>query len=299
MKLASFSIDGRDSFGIVNAEGLIDLGQRLGGRYADLRSLLAAEQGLADAHAFASLSADLSLDSVRFLPVIPQPGKIWCIGVNYADHLEETKISRAAHPTVFMRYPQSQVGHGEHLLLPPEASEFDFEGEVALVIGRGGRRIAVDQAWQHIAGYAPYNDGSLRDWQFHTTQWAPGKNFAATGGFGPWMATSDEVDPNQRPLRLSTRLNGQLVQQSDTSKLIFSIPEIIAYCSTLLPLDPGDVIVTGTPGGVGMARTPKLFMKAGDVVEVEVDGVGTLTNTVRAETVGAEVRTARALPENA
>lgn len=283
MKLASFLNNGRATFGVVLPDGLVDLGKHLGARYPDLRNLLAAEQGLAEARECAQRRPDVGLDSVRFLPVIPQPGKIWCIGVNYADHLEETKIQRAAHPTVFMRYPQSQVGHGESLLLPPEASEFDFEGEVALVIGKGGRRIHPQEAWQHIAGYAPYNDGSLRDWQFHTTQWAPGKNFAATGGFGPWMATADEADPSQRPLVLTTRLNGDVVQHSDTSKLIFSIPEILAYCSTVLPLESGDVIVTGTPGGVGMARTPKLFLKPGDVVEVQVEGVGTLRNTVKAE----------------
>jgi 2-keto-4-pentenoate hydratase/2-oxohepta-3-ene-1,7-dioic acid hydratase in catechol pathway len=283
LKLASFVAAGRATYGVVQPEGIVDLGKRLGSRYPGLRSLLAAEQGLSEARECAKLRPDTRIDAARFLPVIPDPGKIWCIGVNYADHLEETRIQRAAHPTVFMRYAQSQAGHLEDLLLPPEASEFDFEGEVALVIGLGGRRIAPDQAWQHIAGYAAYNDGSLRDWQFHTTQWAPGKNFAATGGFGPWLTTADELDPQAQPLLLTTRLNGEVVQHSDTSKLIFSIPEIVAYCSTLLPLDPGDVIVTGTPGGVGMARSPKLFMKPGDVVEVEVSGVGTLRNTVRAE----------------
>ena len=283
MKLASFITAGRHSYGVVQPEGIVDLHKRLASRYPDLRSLLTVEQGLAEARECAALRPDLRIDDVRFLPVIPDPGKIWCIGVNYADHLAETKIQRAAHPTVFMRYAQSQVGHLQDMVLPLEGSEFDFEGEVALVIGRGGRRIAPQDAWKHIAGYAPYNDGSLRDWQFHTTQWGPGKNFAATGGFGPWMVTADEVDPQVRPLELTTRLNGEVVQHADTSQLIFSIPEIIAYCSTLLPLEGGDVIVTGTPGGVGMARTPKLFMKHGDLVEVEVGGVGTLRNTVRAE----------------
>lgn len=283
LKLASFHVSGRATYGAVQTGGIVDLGKQLGSRYPDLRSLLAANHGIEEARKLSAVPPDVSLDEARFLPVIPNPGKIWCIGVNYADHLEETKIERAAHPTVFMRYAQSQIGHGEAMLLPPEASDFDFEGEVALVIGRGGRRIEPQNAWQHIAGYAAYNDGSLRDWQFHTTQWAPGKNFAATGAFGPWMTTADELDPESQPLQLTTRLNGEVVQHSDTSKLIFSIPEILAYCSTLLPLDPGDVIVTGTPGGVGMARTPKLFMKPGDVVEVEVSGVGTLRNNVRAE----------------
>lgn len=283
MKLASFVSAGRASYGAVRDDGIVDFGPPLGSRYPDLRSLLAAEHGLVEARECAALRPDLRLADVRFLPVIPNPGKIWCIGVNYADHLQETKISRAPHPTVFMRYAQSQVGHEEDMLRPPEATQFDFEGEVAVVIGRGGRRIAPERAWEHVAGYACYNDGSLRDWQFHTTQWGPGKNFAATGAFGPWMTTADELDTKAHALKLTTRLNGQVVQHADTSLLIFSIPELIAYCSTLLPLDPGDVIVTGTPGGVGMAREPKLFMQPGDVVEVEVSGVGTLRNVVRAE----------------
>lgn len=283
MKLASFVSAGRASYGAVRDDGIVDFGPPLGSRYPDLRSLLAAEHGLVEARECAALRPDLRLADVRFLPVIPNPGKIWCIGVNYADHLQETKISRAPHPTVFMRYPQSQVGHEEDMLRPPEATQFDFEGEVAVVIGRGGRRIAPERAWEHVAGYACYNDGSLRDWQFHTTQWGPGKNFAATGAFGPWMTTADELDTKAHALKLTTRLNGKVVQHADTSLLIFSIPELIAYCSTLLPLDPGDVIVTGTPGGVGMAREPKLFMQPGDVVEVEVSGVGTLRNVVRAE----------------
>jgi 2-keto-4-pentenoate hydratase/2-oxohepta-3-ene-1,7-dioic acid hydratase in catechol pathway len=224
---------------------------------------------------------DAALADVQFLPVIPDARKVFCIGVNYADHLEETKIRKSPHPTVFMRYAESQVAHGQPLLHPRESTQFDFEGEVALVIGRGGRRIRPQDAWSHIAGYACYNDGSVRDWQFHTTQWGPGKNFAATGGFGPWMVTADELDVQSSPLQLTTRLNGTVVQQSNTSLMIFPIPELIAYCSTLLPLAPGDVIVTGTPGGVGMARVPQLFLKAGDRVEVEVSGIGVLCNDVR------------------
>lgn len=283
MKLASFIASGQSTYGAVVSDGIVDLGARLATRYPDLRSLLAAAHGLEEARECASARPDVRLEDVRYLPVIPNPGKIYCIGVNYADHLQETKISRAAHPTVFMRYAQSQVGHLEPMLLPSESKQFDFEGEVALVVGRGGRRIAPERAWDHIAGYACYNDGSMRDWQFHTTQWAAGKNFANTGAFGPWMTTADELDLHSRPLTLTTRLNGEVVQHADTSMLIFSIPEIVAYCSAFLPLDPGDVIVTGTPGGVGMARTPQLFMQPGDVVEVEVSGIGTLRNTITAE----------------
>lgn len=284
MRLASFVLDDKATFGAVVDGGMVDLGATLNRRHADLRSLLSADKGLEEARmCIASAPRPIALEDVAYLPVIPNPDKIFCIGVNYADHLEETRIRKAEHPTVFLRYAPSQVGHRQPMLLPRESSQFDFEGEVAIVIGKGGRRIAAADAWQHVAGYSCYNDGSVRDWQFHTTQWAPGKNFACTGAFGPWMTTADELDPVAQPLTLTTRLNGAVVQQSDTSLLIFKIPELIAYCSTFMPLVPGDVIVTGTPGGVGMARTPPLFMQAGDIVEVEVTGIGKLSNTIRAD----------------
>ncbi|VTU30623.1 Ureidoglycolate lyase [Variovorax sp. SRS16] len=284
MKLGSFLIDGRASFGVVTDAGMVDLGARLADRFADLRGLLAAPDGLRQARQHAEGRPEvLPLQSLTYLPVITNPAKIFCIGVNYADHLEETRIRKADHPTVFLRYAESQVGHGQPMLLPRESSQFDFEGEVALIIGKGGRRIAAGDAWAHVAGYSCYNDGSMRDWQFHTTQWGPGKNFAASGAFGPWMTTADELDPATNPLTLTTRLNGTVVQHSDTSLLIFRIPELIAYCSTILPLAAGDVIVTGTPGGVGMARNPPRFLQAGDEIEVEVSGVGTLRNTVEAD----------------
>lgn len=284
MKLGSFRIEGRETFGIViDGDGVIDLGARLVGRHTSLRSLLAAEDWLSIARQAAGGEhvTDFRLADVEYLPVIPHGGKIFCIGVNYADHLEETKIRKAPYPTVFLRYTDSQTGHLQPLLHPRESTQFDFEGEVALIVGLGGRRIAKERAWDHVAGYACYNDGSVRDWQFHTTQWGPGKNFANTGAFGPWMTSADELDPRKVPLKLTTRLNGTVVQQSDTSFLIFGISELIAYCSTLLPLQPGDVIVTGTPGGVGMAREPQLFLKPGDRVEVEVGGIGILTNDVK------------------
>jgi 2-keto-4-pentenoate hydratase/2-oxohepta-3-ene-1,7-dioic acid hydratase in catechol pathway len=285
MKLGSFRIAGRDTFGVFTDGGVVDLGERLGGRCRTLRELLALDDGLALARRTAgqALQVDAALAEVQYLPVVPDARKVFCIGVNYADHLEETRIRKSPYPTVFLRYAESQVAHGQPLLRPRESTQFDFEGEVALVIGRGGRRIRAEDAWSHVAGYACYNDGSVRDWQFHTTQWGPGKNFAATGGFGPWMVTADELDVRARPLQLTTRLNGTVVQQSDTSLMIFPIPELIAYCSTLLPLAPGDVIVTGTPGGVGMARTPQLFLQPGDRVEVEVSGIGVLRNDVQVD----------------
>jgi len=282
MKLGSFRIQGRETFGAVLDGKVIDLGLRLEGRHASLRSFLAEKNWLEVARGIMDdTQPDFALADATCLPVIPSGNKIFCIGVNYADHLEETRIRKATHPTVFLRYAESQTGHLQPLLHPRESTQFDFEGEVALVIGQGGRRIPADRAWDHIAGYACYNDGSVRDWQFHTTQWGPGKNFVSTGAFGPWMTATDEIDPRKTPLTLTTRVNGSVVQQSNTDCLIFGIPELIRYCSTLLPLAPGDVIVTGTPGGVGMAREPQLFLKPGDQVEVEVSGVGTLVNGVQ------------------
>jgi len=281
MKLGSFCIDGRDTYGLVSEDGIIDLGKHFGGRYANLRDLLASPDGMVQVRKCLETSpADVALTDIEYRPVITNPAKIFCIGVNYADHLEETKIQKAEHPTVFLRYAASQIGHQCPLLLPRESSQLDYEGEVALIIGKPGRRIAPGDAWSHIAGYACYNDGSVRDWQFHSTQWGPGKNFAATGAFGPWMTTADELDVRKNPLQLITRVNGEVMQHAETSLMIFSIPELISYCSVMLPLEVGDVIVTGTPGGVGMARTPPRYLRIGDTVEIEVSGVGALSNKV-------------------
>ncbi len=281
MKLGSFRLDGKNSYGIFTERGVIDLGKRLGTKYPDLMSLIAAD-ALGEARALAATNPDAALDSIAYLPVIPNPGKILCIGLNYEEHRKETKREKTDHPSVFARFAESQVGHAQPMLRPRESTMFDYEGEIALVIGRGGRRIAEADAWRHIAGYSCYNDGSVRDWQRHTTQWIPGKNFVATGGFGPWMVTADEIPPGS-VLELTTRLNGQVMQHADTSLLIFPIPRLIAYCSTFAPLAPGDVIVTGTPGGVGMRREPPVWMKDGDTVEVEVSRVGILRNTIAAD----------------
>jgi 2-keto-4-pentenoate hydratase/2-oxohepta-3-ene-1,7-dioic acid hydratase in catechol pathway len=180
---------------------------------------------------------------------------------------------------VFLRVAESQAGHAQAMLCPRESSKFDYEGEIAIVIGKAGRRIAESNAWEHVAGYSCYNEGSVRDWQRHTSQFTAGKNFAATGAFGPWLVTSDEIRPGEE-LTLATRLNGQEMQHATTAMMIFPLPRLIAYCSTFAPLAPGDVIVTGTPGGVGSRRTPPVWMKPGDVVEVEVSRVGVLRNTI-------------------
>lgn len=282
MKLVSFEVSGNPTFGAVVNDGVIDLRIALEGRYADLRSLL-EQDGLAAAQrAIVGRKPDYALADIRFLPVIPNPDKILCAGLNYDEHVQETKKQRTERPTIFMRVAASQVAHDQPILLPPESERLDYEGEIAVVIGKGGRRIREEDAHAHIAGYACYNDGSVRDWQLHTSQWGPGKNFEATGAFGPTLVTADEIGEHE-VLTLETRLNGEVMQRATTDMLIFSIPTLIAYCSSFITLAPGDVIVTGTPGGVGAKRNPPVFMKHGDVVEVEVSKLGVLRNTIRAE----------------
>lgn len=271
MRYVSFtSPDGRASFGRIDGQTIFDLG----GVYAGLKAAIAAGAlaSLVDGEAFA-------LEAVRLLPVIPDPDKILCVGLNYATHVAETGREQKAHPAIFTRYADSLIAQGEAMVRPPESERFDYEGELAIIIGKKGRRIAPENAWDHIAGYAPFNDGSIRDWQRHNIQFTPGKTWPGTGGFGPAMVTPDEI-ADLGAQRVQTRLNGELVQDQPISDMIWDIPAIIAYCSTFTDLNPGDVIATGTPGGVGDKRQPPLYMKAGDVVEVSVGVIGTLTNPV-------------------
>ena len=282
MRLASFLHAGKPGFGAVVDGGVIDLGAAFGGRFTSLRSLLEANALDDAARLVKGRKPDLAADAVSWLPVIPDPGKIWCCGLNYGEHVRETGNIESEKPTFFMRFADSQVGHEQDMPRPRESEKFDYEGEIAVVIGKGGRRIPEAQALQHIAGYACYNDGSIRDWQRHTSQWGPGKNFWRTGGFGPWMVTVDELAPGTM-LTLVTRLNGQEMQRATTEMMIHPIARQIAYLSTIAPLNPGDVIVTGTPGGVGARRQPPVWMKPGDVIEIEVDRVGVLRNRIAAE----------------
>jgi len=279
MKLCSFTKDGASSYGLVTDNGIVDLG-----KYFDaltLRDFLAGGD-LAAAAALASEPADYAFDEVNHDPVIPNPDKIICVGLNYHTHIEETGREETPNPVLFARYAGSQIGHDRPLIKPLESDLFDYEGEVAVIIGKEGRRIPEADALDYVAGYACYNDASVRDWQKHTHQFMPGKTFADTGAFGPWMVTADEI-PDPTKMHLQTRLNGEVVQDTDVSMLVTSIPRLIAYCSTILPLLPGDVIVSGTPGGVGARRNPPLWMKDGDICEVEVSGIGTLSNPIRAE----------------
>ena len=282
MKLVSYRKGARESYGVVTRGGVVDLRKRLG--HKTLRALLAAG-ALAEARAAAKgASPDARLGQVTLLPVVPDPDKIILVGLNYQAHRIETGRANEPmeFPTLFTRFAQSQVGHGQPLVRPKASDKFDYEGELALVIGKGGRHIAEAKAYGHVAGYACYNDGSVRDWQFHTTQFVPGKNFPSSGALGPWLVTKDEIrDPHA--LTLTTRLNGTEVQRTGTDDMIFAIPRLIAYISTFCELTPGDVISTGTPGGVGSRRSPPLWMRPGDVVEVEISGVGVLRNPVVAE----------------
>jgi 2-keto-4-pentenoate hydratase/2-oxohepta-3-ene-1,7-dioic acid hydratase in catechol pathway len=249
----------------------------------DLRSILrAGGNGVRVAAAALSNGAPVNPAEIEYLPPIMNPDKIICVGLNYRAHVEETGRTVTEKPTLFARFAGSQVGHLRPLVKPKVSDEFDYEGELAVVIGDGGRHIPAERALEHVAGYSCYNEGSIRDWQRHTSQFLAGKSFAGTGGFGPWLVTADEI-PDPSRLTLETRLNGQIVQHTTTDLMITPVAELIAYISTILPLLPGDVIVSGTCGGVGWRRNPPLFMRPGDVAEVEISGIGVLRNPVVAE----------------
>lgn len=275
IRLISYFHHGEPGFGIVNSNGIIALAARSGA--PDLKTALSK-----NLEQFASEPPDLSLQEVEFRPVIPNPDKILCIGINYVDHQTETGQARPEHPVIFTRFANSQVGHEQPMICPRVSAKFDFEGELAVVIGRTGRHVVESEALSYVVGYACYNDGSVRDWQRHASQFTPGKNFSGTGAFGPWLVTTDEAT-GIAGASISTRLNGEEVQRARISDMVFSIPELIAYISTFTELVPGDVISTGTPGGVGAARKPPLWMKPGDVVEVAIEGIGVLRNSIVAE----------------
>ncbi len=275
MKLASFVHQGIRSYGIVKADGVINLGRRLGDRYSDLKSLLAAN-ALNEAQQLSGETPDLSFDALEFLPVIDNPGKILCVGMNYADKRKEFDQHNPA-PTLFVRFADSQTGHQTPILKPRHSSEFDYEGELAVIIGKSGENISREEALSHVAGYSCYMDGSARDWQH--TWFTAGKNWRQTGAFGPWMTTADEI-PDPHSLAIRTWLNGRMVQEDNTASMIHKVAELIEYISTFTRLNAGDVIITGSPGGVGKKRNPPLFMNAGDRIEVEIENIGHLSNVI-------------------
>lgn len=264
--------DGTPSFGRLDGEAIVELASANGPQ--SLKAALAEGSlaTLAEGTRFAA--ADVVL-----LPVIPDPAKILCVGLNYADHVKETGREQKQHPAIFVRYADSLVADGQPMVKPAVTDRFDYEGELAVIIGKHCHKVARADAQGYIAGYSIFNDGSARDWQRHNIQFTPGKTFPGTGGFGPALVTADEI-ADLGALRVQTRLNGQLVQDQPIADMIWDIGTVIEYISAFTPLAPGDVIATGTPGGVGDKRTPPLYMKAGDKVEVEIGAIGTLTNII-------------------
>jgi acylpyruvate hydrolase len=225
----------------------------------------------------------IDLSAVRILPPVPRPPKILCVGLNYDDHLEESGLKKPVYPEIFARFATSLIAHGEPIRQPPESLTLDYEAELAVVIGRGGRRIERDKALDHVAGYSLFNDATIREFQLRTPQWTMGKNFDGTGAFGPWLVTPDALPPGAHGLRIQGRLNGRVMQDASTGRLIFGVAALIELISVAIALEPGDVIITGTPGGVGAARKPPVFMQPGDVFEVEIEGMGVLSNPVQRE----------------
>ncbi len=280
MSFVSFEIAGHQTYGICKDESQwIQVPETFQAQYPDLKSVIAAQCLEEMAVLTRQNGKTVAATQARLMPVIPNPGKIFCVGLNYKTHVAETKRSDSEYPAIFTRFADSLNAHNEPLPHPKETVRFDFEGELAVIIGQGGRNIKQAQAFDHIAGYACFNDGTARDWQRHTHQWIPGKNFPLTGPLGPFMATRQEI-PDVNQLTLETRLNGEVMQHASVADLIFTLPVIIEYLSGFTNLNPGDVIATGTPGGVGDRREPPLYMKAGDVIEVEITGLGTLRNVV-------------------
>jgi 2-keto-4-pentenoate hydratase/2-oxohepta-3-ene-1,7-dioic acid hydratase in catechol pathway len=280
MKLASIQLDGKPVWGRVDGDEIV----------IPDKAFLHAKPSLKNAIASNSLgmvaevgeSARVSIAEAVFDPVIPDPGRIICVGINFKAHMKEMGREPPVYPWLFVRWADSQVGHGQSLIRPTASEKYDFEGELAFVIGKTARHVKAADALNYVAGYSCFMDGSIRDWQNHGSQFTPGKNFNKSGSFGPWLLTADEV-PDPSVLNLETRLNGEVMQKAPISDLKFDVPALIEYISTFAALQPGDVISTGTPGGVGFARKPPVWLKPGDTIEVEVDGVGVLANPVAAE----------------
>jgi 2-keto-4-pentenoate hydratase/2-oxohepta-3-ene-1,7-dioic acid hydratase in catechol pathway len=280
MKLASYIADGQEVYGVVTGDGVITMNQRFGGHAASLREAITGGLLPQIKEAAAHGRADHKISDIKFLPVIPNPEKIMCVGINYKSHAAEhgTEVPKA--PNIFLRFVNTLVPHEGEMIRPKVSTSFDFEGELALVIGKAGRHIKQADALSYIAGYTCFCDATVRDFTKYSL--AASKNFIGSGPLGPWMVTADEI-PDPTKLTLTTRLNGQEMQKSGTDMLIHDIPRIIEFCSMFTPLTPGDIIATGTPDGIGAKRTPPVWMKSGDVLEVEISGIGTLRNKIADE----------------
>jgi 2-keto-4-pentenoate hydratase/2-oxohepta-3-ene-1,7-dioic acid hydratase in catechol pathway len=288
MRLLSFAVGDYVSFGAVSGDAIVDVGRLLGAQHPTLGTVLRS----GELHRAISLGATskptIALDEIRYLPTVPDPEKIICIGINYGNRHGEYKDGSEApqYPSVFMRTPGSLVGHLEPIWNPPESQQLDYEGEIVLVIGKAGRRIAAADAWQHVAGLTLMNEGSVRDWLRHSKfNVTPGKNFERSGSLGPWLVTADELAPGAE-LHLMTRVNGELRQDDTTAKLIFSFARLIEYLSSFMRLTPGDLIATGTPTGAGARFDPPKYLRGGDTVEIQVPEIGTLRNVVIDEPPG-------------
>ncbi|HVW45178.1 MAG TPA: fumarylacetoacetate hydrolase family protein [Amycolatopsis sp.] len=281
MRIVTVVADGQERIGALRGDKVAEL-IGLPAGVKDVKGLLAAVSPEALSSVASSETAVWALDQVELRPPVPNPGKIICVGVNYRAHREETKHAAIEWPTIFTRFADTQIADGEPARRPRATSRFDYEGELAVVLGRTAHHVGKDAAWSHIAGVSLYNDFSVRDWQKHSTQWTPGKNFPGTGAFGPALVTLDELPDLSEPAKvtLTTRVNGETRQNATLADLIFDIPSLIEYISGFTALSPGDVIVTGTPGGVGQFMDPPSFLEDGDRVEVEVSGVGVLRNAV-------------------
>ena len=279
MKLVSYRHEGRPGFGAVKDDGIVDLAKRLPA-IADLTALVSNAAALDEARRLVgAAAADFPLASVELEPVIPSPSKIICVGINYVAHAAEAGRTVGQYPVIFHRFAQTLVAHGAPIIRPRVSEHFDFEAELAVVIGKGGSHIKAEEAMSHVAGYTCFNDASVRDWQFHTHQYGMGKNFRGTGALGPWLVTPDEF-PDYRALSIQGLLNGERMQTGKLSELAFDIPALIAYVSQALDWQPGDILATGTPSGIGFKRQPPVFLKPGDTFDVVIPGIGTLSNPV-------------------
>lgn len=282
MALITFKAENRVSYGEVRSDGIFDLGRRIGNALPDLKTFLTA-RGLGLLSDIPTASAtDYANGEFTYLPVIPNPQKILCVGLNYNEHRLETGRPESKYPAIFTRFADTLIGHNAPILLPPNSSALDYEGELAVVIGRAGFRIPAENALDFVAGYTVFNDATVRDWQRHTHQFTPGKNFPNTGAIGPALLTPKEAG-ELAGKAIETRLNGVVMQSAKLGDMLFSVPHIISYLSGFTRLSPGDIIATGTPGGVGFKREPPVYMGAGDRVEVSVEGIGTLINTIQSE----------------
>jgi 2-keto-4-pentenoate hydratase/2-oxohepta-3-ene-1,7-dioic acid hydratase in catechol pathway len=290
MRLATILRNGQERLAAFAGDQLLDLSEVDSTLPASMMAFLAggaaARTAIETARDNAPASALLDPGSVTFLPVLPRPGKIICVGLNYADHSAESGFKQPDYPTLFGRFASSLIGHRAAMIRPALSDQLDYEGEIAAVIGKTGRWIPKSSALDHVAGYAVFNEGSVREYQFKAPQWTVGKNFDGTGAFGPALVTADELPPGARGLKIETRLNGVTVQSASTDDMVFDVASLVAIISEAITLEVGDVIVTGTPAGVGVARKPPLFMKPGDVCEVEVERIGLLVNPVAQEERG-------------